>query len=533
MTATQLTYDEGQAASGPQVLAPGTILSNGQYRIDRHLGSGGFGITYLARDSLERTVVIKECYPEAICTRNSKTVQVRSTNQVEEFKTMVTMFVREARSIAKLNHPNIVGVHQVFEDNHTAYMALDYVDGPDLLSLLEVSRDPVDPGKIKSLLLKALDAVQTVHNQDMLHRDLSPDNILINRQGEPVLIDFGAAREEASKKSRALSAIQVVKDGYSPQEFYIAGGLQSPSSDLYSLAATFAHLITRDAPPNSQTRLAEIAAHNPDPYVPLAGRFDGYEPEFLQAIDTAMSVFPRDRLQSAEDWLLQIDPDKRRQLALAAAEEDSEIAETVSNLISLTDISAEKTLPPVPLDTLFEQDAQQAAQEAPPAPARTDQKPAAHPEAVSPAAKIPFPIEDDDDFPSVVPMGIPDLDDPLDLEVDLQEAPEIQPVRPRRISAPNGTVPAKKRQKTVVLETADDGEVANALRKRKSKTARNKLSATGWVVRIVMVSLIGLALYEANRIGFNALPAVVIDAFLGLVFADATGTGTLPTVLKS
>jgi serine/threonine protein kinase len=295
-------------------LPPGTTLLSGQYIIDGYLSSGGFGITYHARDSLDRRVVIKECYPEALCRRKAKTVRARSSVNVDEFRSLVAMFVREARSIAKLNNPNIIGVHQVFEDNETAYMALDLIEGEDLLCVMENNRDRLTPQFIVGLLRKLLNAVATVHAVDMLHRDISPDNILLDQWGNPILIDFGAAREEASKKSRAISAMLVVKDGYSPQEFYISGSKQGPWSDLYSLAATFFHLIDGNAPPNSQNRLAALASRRPDPYQPLAGRVVGYDGAFLRAIDQAMSVFPLDRLQSASAWLNMIDTG-RSQLA--------------------------------------------------------------------------------------------------------------------------------------------------------------------------------------------------------------------------
>jgi hypothetical protein len=137
----------------------------------------------------------------------------------------------------------------------------------------------------------------------MLHRDISPDNVLIAKSGEPVLIDFGAAREQASKSNRAMSALRVVKDGYSPQEFYIAGSEQGPWSDLYALGATFFHLIAGEAPVNGQARLAALAQDQADPYVKLDGRFEGYPPGFLAAIDKALSTMPKQRVQSAAEWL--------------------------------------------------------------------------------------------------------------------------------------------------------------------------------------------------------------------------------------
>ena len=291
-------------------LKPGTKLMHGQYTIESFLNAGGFGITYLARDSLDRKIVIKECFPGAFCRRSRYVVQARSRAHQNELKSIVRLFVQEARSLAKLDHPNIVGVHQVFEDNDTAYMALDFVEGRDLLDTLEDPNHGLTAIQIKSILKEVLGAVGFIHEQGILHRDISPDNILINKEFHPVLIDFGAAREEATKQSRVLSALRVVKDGYSPQEFYIAGSEQSPSSDLYALAASFHHLIANDVPPNSQARLAAIASGDPDPYMPLAGRFPEYEVNFLKAMDKALSVLPKDRVQSAKEWLDLMDGEK-------------------------------------------------------------------------------------------------------------------------------------------------------------------------------------------------------------------------------
>jgi serine/threonine protein kinase len=299
--------DDIENADGPgdfaDELKAGATLLRGQYTIVEFLNSGGFGITYLAKDSLDRTVVIKECFPSTFCRRSEATVRARSRAHQQDFRSIVKLFVQEARNLSKLVHPNIVGVHQVFEDNDTAYMAIDFVDGRDLLEIIEDPNVKLKPEQIVKYMKKMLAAVNFIHERGVLHRDISPDNILIDAKDEPILIDFGAAREEASKTSRALSALRVVKDGYSPQEFYISGSTQTPSSDLYSLAAAFYHAISGSAPPNSQKRLAAIADETGDPYKPLEGHYAGYPPAFLEAIDKAISVLPKDRIKSAGEWL--------------------------------------------------------------------------------------------------------------------------------------------------------------------------------------------------------------------------------------
>lgn len=320
-----------------EALPNGTKLLGDQFTIKRRLGNGGFGITYLAQDNyLERNVVVKECYPEVFCRRDGKNVYVRSDQHYEKYRSIVTMFMREARTIAKMRHPNVVGVHRIFEDNDTAYMVLDLIEGRDLLDIIKKGDQKLKPKQIHEILIKLLDAVDVVHRQDLLHRDISPDNILLDKWGSPVLIDFGAAREEASRETRELSAVLVVKDGYSPQEFYFAGGKQSPSSDLYALGASFYHLISGTAPPNSQTRMAEFAGQNPDPCVPLSGRFEEYDPAFLAAIDKAMSILPKDRLQSAREWSDIIDGEQSERIKPLILSQSDNLGPALSRLVSET-----------------------------------------------------------------------------------------------------------------------------------------------------------------------------------------------------
>jgi serine/threonine protein kinase len=302
-------------------LAPGTKLSQENYTIVEHLKSGGFGITYLALDTLGRKVVIKECFPSGMCTRPSRAVRPRSRAYTANVSNLIDKFVAEAHSLAKVSHPNIVNVHQIFKENDTAYMALDYVEGKDLLEVMEDPTTALTPADVRSILLKLLDAIGLVHEKGLLHRDISPDNILIDLKRNPVLIDFGAAREQEPSPDRAASTLHVVKDGYSPQELYISGGDQGPWSDLYSLAASFYHVIAKEAPPNSQARLSALATQSEDPCVPLVGRIAGYDKTFLAAIDKAMSVLPKERMQSAQQWVSMIsDAEGGKVLRLPMAE---------------------------------------------------------------------------------------------------------------------------------------------------------------------------------------------------------------------
>ncbi len=284
-------------------LKPGTLLLGGHYTIVGFLNSGGFGITYLAKDSLDRTVVIKECFPNALCRRSTSLVRARSRKHQGDFRSFVESFMVEAKSLARLVHPNIVGVHQVFEDNDTAYMAIDFIDGRDLHDILDSTDQAFTPTETVTMLKRMLSAVEFIHQVGILHRDISPDNILVDKTGNPILIDFGAASEQIVRATRVLTGRRVIKEGYSPQEFYLTGAEQSPASDLYSLGATFYHVITGAPPPESQRRLARVAEGEPDPYQRLTGRYAGYPPGFLEAIDKSVRVMPKDRIQSASDWL--------------------------------------------------------------------------------------------------------------------------------------------------------------------------------------------------------------------------------------
>ncbi|MFY2825500.1 protein kinase domain-containing protein [Ruegeria sp. MALMAid1280] len=284
-------------------LQPGAKLLRGQYEILRFLSNGGFGITYLARDSLDRDVVIKECFPGALCHRNGDLVEPADPGHTDDLRAIIDLFIQEARNHARLVHPNIVDVHQVFEDNNTAYIAMDFIKGCDLLDYVENTDNKTGPEFIVQVTEKMLSAVSFIHQSGMLHRDISPDNILIDENGDPVLIDFGAAREQAANQSAALLTLRVIKDGYSPHEFYVRGAEQGPSSDLYVLAATLYHAISGERPIDGQTRLNAFNNGRQDPYAPLAGQFKGYPDGFLEAIDKAMEVHVTDRLQSALDWL--------------------------------------------------------------------------------------------------------------------------------------------------------------------------------------------------------------------------------------
>ncbi len=291
----------------PAELPPGTRLLNGLYQIVEPLQKGGFAMTYVAKDSLERHVVIKECFPAGICERCEGQVRAVSSAVEAQFATLKQQFLREARGVATLKHPYVVAVHQVFEENNTAYMALDYVAGMDLISVLEDEPERLTAAFFEATLRETLKAVRHIHANGILHRDIAPDNIRVDAADRITLIDFGAAGARNPSQAVAQGAVTAVKDGYSPPEFYGAGEVQDFSSDLYSLGATFHHLITGEPPLDGQSRRAAVNSGAADPYVPLAqGDWScGYH--MLVTIDRALDLARDRRPQSADQWLQALD----------------------------------------------------------------------------------------------------------------------------------------------------------------------------------------------------------------------------------
>ena len=230
------------------MLPNGTELLRGQYRIVRSLGQGGFGLTYLAEDSLYRTVVIKECFPSQICRRDGDQVVPSVAETAPFFASVLAQFQAEAHQLAELDHPNIVGVHQTFAENGTAYTAMDFVEGADLHELVDHAAGRLTSTLIEGVLRQVLDALSYLHDRGVLHRDVAPDNLIIGPGGELTLIDFGAAYCSEDTAHGLNQQLLAVKDGYSPPEFYHAEGGQGAHSDMYSLGALCHLIFTGEAP---------------------------------------------------------------------------------------------------------------------------------------------------------------------------------------------------------------------------------------------------------------------------------------------
>lgn len=299
----------------PGELPVGAELNGGQYKIIRNIAAGGFGITYLAKDNLDRDVALKECFPLGLVARSSsRSVSAASESTAASFSTARNLFLREARLLAGLSHPHVVHVQTLFEENGTAYMAMDFIHGHDLQEVINSQKESLTPETVLKLARELISGLTYLHESGLLHRDIKPSNIRIDRFGRPILIDFGAARQQVRAETRKMGTFRVVSDGYSPSEFYTTGAEQSPSSDLYSLAATLYHAIAGEAPPAADVRIQNVATAEPDPYQALSGRFADHDQALLSLIDRSMAISQKERPQSAKAWLDKLDAAATRAL---------------------------------------------------------------------------------------------------------------------------------------------------------------------------------------------------------------------------
>jgi serine/threonine protein kinase len=301
------------ASNNLLALPDGTELV-GDFRIKRVLGAGGFGITYLAEEmALARLVTIKEYFPADYAARRATSEATpRSQDCAADYKWGLERFIEEAQTLARFVHPNIVRVYRYFRANNTAYMVLQFEEGGSFKAWLRnLKRAPRQP-ELDQILKPLLEALEVVHGGNYLHRDIAPDNIIVRKDGSPVLIDFGSARGEIASHSKTVSAL--VKPGYSPYEQYATTTRQQgPWTDIYALGATLYHAVSGKRPPDAPSRMVS------DEYVPAAEvALSSYRPKFLAAIDKALRLDVSERPQSVAAWrdMLFAEEPKRRRTGL-------------------------------------------------------------------------------------------------------------------------------------------------------------------------------------------------------------------------
>jgi serine/threonine protein kinase len=283
-------------------LAAGTHIES--YEIASVLGVGGFGITYKGYDhSLHCDVAIKEYLPSglALRTADGATVIPKSSDDKKYYEYGLKRFLEEARILAKFKERSIVRVSRFLESNGTAYLVMDYEDGESLAEHLQKC-GVLNEVEILDIMLPILEGLSAVHAQDFLHRDIKPGNIYLRKNGPPVLLDFGAARQALGEQTRALTGM--VTPGYAPFEQYNSRTKQGPWTDLYSIGATMYHCITGKAPAESPDRIAALQEQETDPVQPAvtAGQ-RRYSAEFLAVVDAMLAPLPKDRPQHIEQVL--------------------------------------------------------------------------------------------------------------------------------------------------------------------------------------------------------------------------------------
>lgn len=252
-------------------LKQGTFLQGGKYKIEKVLGQGGFGITYLAtQDILERKVAIKEFFFKEFCEREEWTNTITLGTQankttVEKF---LKKFIKEAQTISALHHPNIVQIHDIFRENNTAYYVMEYIDGNSLGDIVK-TQGALPETKSVEIIKKVAVALDYIHTKNINHLDVKPNNIMVrHNDGEVILIDFGVAKQYDEKTKEGTTTTPVgISHGYSPSEQYKRNGVSSfsPESDIYSLGATLYKMVTGITPPEAievaQEGLPEMPSH--------------------------------------------------------------------------------------------------------------------------------------------------------------------------------------------------------------------------------------------------------------------------------
>ncbi len=278
-------------------LAPGTTLQGGKYRIEKFLGQGGFGITYLAEQvALKRKVALKEFFMKDCCERDSDSSQVTvgtagtQRELVEKFR---GKFIREAQMIADMSHQHIVRIYDVFEENGTAYYVMEYHPGGSLKDLVE-KEGPLTEGAALKYFREVADALGYIHSQKTVHLDVKPSNILLDKNGSAVLIDFGISKHYDEEGEQTSSTPPGTSKGYAPLEQSKTGEVSqfTPATDIYALGATLLYLLTGKNPPDA----ADV---NEDGLVRPSGISDG----FWSVIEKCMQPRRKDRPQDISEAL--------------------------------------------------------------------------------------------------------------------------------------------------------------------------------------------------------------------------------------
>lgn len=289
-----------------QTLPARCLLGGGQYYLGRVLGSGGFGITYLAWDKANgRKTVVKELFPRHLVSREENNAAVIVQQGLRgEFQHSMLRFQQEAQALYELRGvPEIINVHRLFEENGTAYYVMEYLDGQDLKGYL-AKNGAMSWEQFKVPVHMMLKALKAVHERQMIHRDISPDNIFMLRGGGAKLIDFGNARSYMS----ASPLTKILKTHFAPPEQFSDEARQGPWTDIYSMSVTMYYALSGMLPVSSTERVISLNMQGSDPLKPLGQVCPGIPPYVAQAVEKGMAVKAQDRFQTVSDFAERLFP---------------------------------------------------------------------------------------------------------------------------------------------------------------------------------------------------------------------------------
>lgn len=275
-------------------LSPGSTVE--ALRIDRVLGQGAYGVTYLVTDTvLDKSFALKEFFPRGMVERGpDDSLKPVGTDADRKFDEGLRAFLEEGRTMARLEHKNVVPVVRCFEANNTAYLQMPFFRGETLLGLLKRG-GTLDREEAMLLARPLLDALEYLHRNGVVHQDIKPANIYITREGNPVLIDFGAAETTSGK--------QLGSEGYAAPEQFRAGATLGPETDIYGLAATLYRCISGQLPAAATAREAAKTSGQPDPLTPLARIVSsGDFGPLPAAIESGLKLDPAKRPRSISEW---------------------------------------------------------------------------------------------------------------------------------------------------------------------------------------------------------------------------------------
>jgi eukaryotic-like serine/threonine-protein kinase len=290
-----LGAQQGAAAVGsPLQLASGTLLKQGSYEIKKTLGQGGFGITYSATDRRNnQTVAIKELLPEK-CARRGNIIAWPTQVTPQKRREQIEEVRREAQFLSQCIHPNIVKIYDCFEENETAYIVMQMAVGESLTALLRQQKK-LPEAKVKHYFLQVGEALKEIHSRNLLHRDINPNNIMVDSHDNIILIDFGNAREFIAGQSRDMT--RTITPGYAPLEQYSQRAKRGPATDFYAVCATMYELLTGELPPEPTERLQTDLLKSPRQLEP------SISPLTEQIILSGLKIRAEDRFQTADELI--------------------------------------------------------------------------------------------------------------------------------------------------------------------------------------------------------------------------------------